>query len=406
MNASAANRAQSQLQIIPFIAGDGIGPEIMAVTRTVLDAAVASAYAGSRQIEWRPLLAGAAAVAAGQAPLPEATIAAIASHGVALKGPLTTPVGAGHRSLNVALRQALDLYANVRPVRHWPGVASPLRHPERVDLVIFRENVEDVYAGIEFEAGTQAAEDLIGWLEERGARVLDGSAIGIKPMSRARSERLVRDAIRFALATGRRSVTLVHKGNIMKATEGAFCRWGYDVAQRDFPAQTVTEEQVAAGASVAGRLLIRDRIADAMFQELLLRPEAYDVLATPNLNGDYLSDAAAAAVGGLGLAPGANLGAETALFEAVHGTAPDLAGQDRANPSSLLLSGAMMLDHLEWSQAATAVRRALATALHDGCLTVDLAAGRRNVRPLGTAAFGAAVRARLGHEGKAGRIAP
>lgn len=385
--------------VIPFIEGDGTGPDIWRAARPVLDAAVERAYGGARRIEWLELLAGEKAQRETGEWLPAQTLGAIKSHRVAIKGPLATPVGGGIRSLNVTLRQALDLYACVRPVRWFPGVPSPLRHPERVDMVVFRENTEDVYAGLEWPAGSAAARRIIAFLrEELGAEVREDSGIGLKPMSPFGTKRLVRLAIRYAVARGRRSVTIMHKGNIMKFTEGAFRQWAHEVAREEFPEETVTEEEVAAagGAAPEGRVVIKDRIADNMFQQVLLRPEEYDVIATPNLNGDYISDALAAAVGGLGMAPGGNIGDGYAVFEATHGTAPKYAGQDVVNPCSLILSGAMMLEHMGWTEAADLVVRGVEAAIADRVVTYDLARGMEGVRPVRTSEFGAAVAERIG----------
>jgi isocitrate dehydrogenase len=359
--------------VVPFIEGDGTGPDIWRATRRVLDGAVARVYGGRRAIAWVEVLAGEKAKAATGEWLPAATLAAIRDYRVAIKGPLTTPVGGGIRSLNVALRQALDLYACVRPVRYYPGTPSPVRRPEAVDMVIFRENVEDVYAGIEWPAGSAEARRLIELLAALGKPVRADSAIGIKPVSETGSKRLVRKALRHALARGRRHLTLVHKGNIMKFTEGAFKEWGYEVARQEFGEHTVVEHELAAGEPPpAGKVVVGDRIADSMFQQALLRPEEYEVLATTNLNGDYLSDALAAQVGGLGMAPGSNEGDGLAVFEATHGTAPKYAGQDKVNPGSLLLSGVMMLRWLGWEEAAAAVEGGLARTISQRRVTYDL----------------------------------
>ena len=386
--------------IIPVIEGDGIGPDIMRVTRKVIDAAVKKSYGGEREIAWMDVYAGESAMAAYNSALPEDTLAAIREFVVALKGPLTTPVGGGFRSLNVALRQILDLYACVRPVKYYDGVPAPVTHPEQMDVVIFRENTEDVYAGIEWEAGSDQANRVITFLNERfGTKIRGSSGIGVKPMSAFASKRLVRRAIRFAVENGRDSVTLVHKGNIMKFTEGAFKNWGYDLAREEFSAQTVTEDQVAedhGGKAPAGKIVIKDRIADSMFQQILTRTSDYSVIATPNLNGDYLSDACAAQVGGLGMAPGANIGDEAALFEATHGTAPKYANQDKVNPGSLLLSGVMMLQHLGWGEAAGIVERGLAKTIKSKKVTYDLARLLGDVPPLRTSEFGDAIIANLG----------
>jgi len=375
--------------IVGYIEGDGVGPELMTACRPVWDAAVRLAYGGRRRIHWCELFLGAKAAEKFDGEIfPEATLDAIRDLKVAIKGPLTTPVGSGHRSLNVSLRQALDLYACVRPVRHLPGVPSPMRHPERVDLVIFRENTEDVYAGIEFAAGSPEAESLRRFLEQRfGHQLPPACGLGVKPISERASKRLVRRAIRFALEKGRRSVTLMHKGNIMKHTEGAFRQWGYQVAREEFGDRVVAEQDLAAGSLPEGKVVIKDRIADILFQLLLLRPEDFDVIATPNLNGDYLSDAAAAQVGGVGIAPGANLGDEVAVFEATHGSAPKYAGLNKVNPGSLLLSGAMMLEHLGWNEAAGLIVEAYARTVQDGIVTYDFARQMAGAREVGTREF-------------------
>jgi isocitrate dehydrogenase len=360
--------------IVPFIEGDGIGPDIWRATRRVLDGAVAKVYGGRRAFAWFEVLAGEKARDQTGEWLPADTLAAIRAYRVAIKGPLTTPVGGGIRSLNVALRQALDLYACVRPVRYYPGTPSPVRRPEAVDMVIFRENTEDVYAGIEWPAGSGEARRLIDFLATLGKPVRADSGIGIKPISETGSKRLVRAALHYAIANRRHNLTLVHKGNIMKFTEGAFRDWGYEVARQEFGEQTVAEHDLAArgAAAAGGRIVISDRIADSMFQQVLLRPEEYEVIATTNLNGDYLSDALAAQIGGLGMAPGSNEGDGIAVFEATHGTAPKYAGQDKVNPGSLLLSGVMMLRWLGWSEAADAVERGLAATIVQKRVTYDL----------------------------------
>jgi isocitrate dehydrogenase len=363
--------------IIPFIEGDGIGPDIWRATRLVLDAAVERAYGGGRQITWLEILAGEKAHDKTGEWLPEASVETIRQHHVAIKGPLTTPVGGGIRSVNVQLRQVLDLYACVRPVRHIEGIPSPVTAPENVDMVVFRENTEDVYSGLEWEAESEIAKKLIDFIErEAGRTIREGSGIGIKPMSRFGTRRLVKMAIEYAIAQKRPSVTIVHKGNIMKFTEGAFCRWGYEVAEELFSDKIITEEALWErydGQVPEGRIVIKNRIADAMFQQILLRPAEYDVLAMPNLNGDYMSDALAAMAGGLGMAPGANIGDGCALFEATHGTAPKYAGLDKVNPGSLILSGAMLLDHLNWGEAAELVRKGLLGAIEKKKVTYDLA---------------------------------
>ncbi|MDY6838657.1 MAG: isocitrate dehydrogenase (NADP(+)) [Thermodesulfobacteriota bacterium] len=371
-----ANPGVPGTPVIPFIEGDGIGPDIWAACRRVLDAAVHVAYGEKRTIRWIEALAGEKAFRETGQWLPEGTLQAIMDHGVAIKGPLTTPVGKGIRSLNVTLRQILDLYACIRPIRHIRGVPSPVKHPERVNMVVFRENTEDVYAGIEWGAESPEAQRVIAFLEDHmGVRVHKDSALGIKPMSRQASRRLVRRAIQYALDQNLPSVTLVHKGNIMKHTEGAFMKWGYEVAREQFGGQTVVESeaQEQRGETVSDKVVIKDRIADMMFQQVLLRPDAYHVIATPNLNGDYLSDALAAQVGGLGLAPGANIGDTCAVFEATHGSAPKYAGKDTANPVSLMLSGVMMLEHLGWMEAGSTVERAIEETISEGIVTYDLA---------------------------------
>ncbi|MBI4390824.1 MAG: isocitrate dehydrogenase (NADP(+)) [candidate division NC10 bacterium] len=363
--------------IIPFIEGDGIGPDIWAASVRVLDGAVAKAFGRKRRIVWYELYAGDKAQNRFGQLLPEETIQAIRDYIVAIKGPLTTPVGGGFRSLNVALRQRLDLFACVRPVRYFHGAPSPVRHPEKMDVVIYRENTEDVYAGIEWAQGSAEAQKIIAFLtHECGAQIRPDSGIGIKPISVTGTKRLVRMAIEFALARKRRSVTLVHKGNIMKHTEGAFRDWGYDVAREEFGALTIPEEEVWTrykGQVPEGMVVIKDRIADSMMQQILTRTEEYDVIATPNLNGDYLSDACAAQVGGLGIAPGANIGIPTALFEATHGSAPKYAGQDKVNPGSVILSGAMMLEHLGWQPAADLIYRGMEQTIRGKRVTYDFA---------------------------------
>ena len=359
--------------IIPFIEGDGIGPDIWAATCHVVDSAVANAYGGRREIAWMEVFAGEKANDRAGEWLPAETLDALTDFRVAIKGPLTTPVGGGIRSLNVTLRQVLDLYSCIRPVRWIQGVPSPVSEPHKVDMVIFRENTEDVYAGIEWASGTAEADRVRDFLQEQmGSSIREASGIGIKPVSPFGTKRHVAAAIRYALARGRDSVTLMHKGNIMKYTEGAFRDWGYEVAQELFPDETIAEARLWEGEEADGRVVIKDRIADSMFQQVLLRPAEYSVVATPNLNGDYLSDACAAQVGGLGMAPGANVGDSVALFEATHGTAPKYAGLDRVNPGSLILSAAMMLEHLGWDEAAKAIDRGLEGAVGARLVTYDL----------------------------------
>ncbi|MBW2575876.1 MAG: isocitrate dehydrogenase (NADP(+)) [Deltaproteobacteria bacterium] len=363
--------------VIPFIEGDGIGSDIWRAARRVLDAAVSGSYGNDRKIQWLEVLAGEKAFNQTQTWLPEETLEKIRTHRVAIKGPLTTPVGEGIRSINVSLRQELDLYACVRPTKYITGIPSPVLRPEQVDMVIFRENTEDVYMGLEWKADSLMAQKIIDLVKtEDGREIRADSGIGLKPMSRFGTRRLVRMAIEYAIAHKKKSVTIVHKGNIMKFTEGAFRSWGYQVAREEFGEWIITEEELWEkhdGEIPGNKVVIKDRIADAMFQQILLRPAEYDVLAMPNLNGDYMSDALSAMVGGLGLAPGANIGDGIALFEATHGTAPKYAGQDKVNPGSLILSGAMMLDYLGWKEAAERVREGLAKAVEQKRVTYDLA---------------------------------
>ena len=381
--------------IIPFIEGDGTGPDIWAAARRVLDAAVAKSYNGSHTIEWLEIFAGEKAFQRTGEWLPQETIDALKKYVVSIKGPLTTPVGEGMRSLNVTLRQVLDLYACVRPVRYYQGVVSPVKDPGQVDMVIFRENTEDVYAGIEWQAGTEKANRVIEFLRnEMGALIRDNSGIGIKPISEFGTKRLVRKAIQYALDQGRDSVTLVHKGNIMKFTEGAFRNWGYELAAEEFGDSVITEAALWEqhnGVIPEGKIVMKDRIADAMFQQILLRPSEYSVLAMPNLNGDYMSDALAAQVGGLGIAPGANIGDGVALFEATHGTAPKYAGLDKVNPGSLLLSGVMMLEYIGWKEAAELIKTALETTISKKTVTYDLARLMEGATELSCSAFGSAI---------------
>jgi isocitrate dehydrogenase len=380
---------------IGFIEGDGVGPDIWAAAQRVLNAAVEKAYAGQKRIHWVELLAGEKAYRATGEYLPQRTFHMLRQCLVAIKGPLTTPVGGGIRSINVTLRQAVDLYACIRPVRYFPGIPSPVKHPEKVDMVVFRENTEDLYAGIEWPAGSPEAEKLTKVLNEQfGVTLPEGSGIGIKPISRQGTQRLVRRAIQYALARGLPSVTLVHKGNIMKFTEGAFRDWGYQLALAEFSEQTLTEEELATkyhGVVPAGRAMINDRIADNMFQQVLLRAEEYHVLATPNLNGDYLSDALAAQVGGLGMSPGANIGDTCAIFEATHGSAPKYAGMDKVNPGSLILSGVMMLEHLGWMKAAKKIRQSLERTILEKIVTYDLARQMSGAKEVRCSEFGRAI---------------
>nr|MBP8858056.1 NADP-dependent isocitrate dehydrogenase [Anaerolineaceae bacterium] len=393
-SAQTIQRTNNRLEVpdhpvIPFIAGDGCGVDVWPAARKTLDAAVQAAYHGSRRIAWLELFAGEKSQQVYGTPLPAETLQAFSQYLVGIKGPLGTPVGGGMRSLNVALRKTLDLYACVRPVRWFRGVPAPTKHPEKVDMVIFRENTEDLYSGIEFPAGTDQNRALLGWLQERypaeyqRLRFNEEVGIGLKPVSREGSRRLVRAAIRWALENRRRRVTLVHKGNIMKYTEGAFRQWGYELARQEFPGQVYTqlqweETRLRQGEEAAslereqalqqGKLYLNDIITDAAFERTLTCPEEFDVLATTNLNGDYLSDALAAQVGGIGIAPGANINFESgaAIFEATHGTAPTIAGKDIANPCSLILSGSMLLAYLGWKEAAALLENALQTTLQEG----------------------------------------
>ena len=360
--------------ILPYIEGDGVGPEIVAVARRVLDAAVAKAYGGERRLVWFEVFAGGKAWERYGEWLPNDTLDAISHYGIALKGPLTTPVGGGFKSLNSTLRQELELYACLRPVRWFPGAPSPMKHPERVNLTIFRENTEDVYAGIEWREKTGGSRRVIEFLNrEMGCDLPAETALGVKPMSARRSQALVRRAIRHAVDHSQPSVTLVHKGNIMKFTEGAFRDWGYAVAREEFGAVTITEEDSRGREALDGRIVIKDRILDSMFQQLVTRPEDYSVLATTNLNGDYLSYAAAGLIGGLGLAPGGSFGDEVAVFEATHGTAPAHAGRDDVNPGALILSGGMLLEHLGWMEAASLIVGGVQEAIASKRVTYDLA---------------------------------
>ncbi|MEE8580240.1 MAG: isocitrate dehydrogenase (NADP(+)) [Myxococcota bacterium] len=390
--------------IIPFIEGDGIGPDIWRASVRVFDAAVKKAYGGKRRIAWYEVYAGEKAneIYGPDTWLPDDTVKAIREYSVAIKGPLTTPVGGGIRSINVRLRQVLDLYACVRPVHWYRGVPSPVKEPGKLDIVIFRENTEDVYAGIEFEQGTPEARKLIEFLiDELKQSVRADSGIGIKPISITGTERLVRMAIGYALERGRRSVTLVHKGNIMKYTEGAFRDWGYELAKREFRDRIVTEDELwdeHRGTLPEDKLLIKDRIADAMFQQVLLRPDEYEVIALPNLNGDYLSDATAAQVGGLGIAPGANIGDHAALFEATHGTAPKYAGQDKVNPGSVILSGVMMLDYLGWKEAGQLIERGIEMALDQKRVTYDFERQMDGATVVSCSGFGDAIIENIGSQ--------
>jgi isocitrate dehydrogenase len=358
--------------IVPFIEGDGTGRDIWKASQLVFDGAVQKAYGGKRHVAWYEIFAGEKAHDKFQSWLPDDTVEAIRQFHVAIKGPLTTPVGGGIRSLNVALRQILTLYVCLRPVRYFQGVPSPVKHPEKLNVVIFRENTEDVYAGIEWQQGSADARKVINFLNnEMGKSIREDSGIGIKPISVGGSKRLIRRAIQYAIENGRKSVTLVHKGNIQKFTEGAFRDWGYELVQEEFADACVTEEE-CGGTAPAGKILVKDRIADSMFQQVLLRPTEYDVIATTNLNGDYISDACAAQVGGLGLAPGANIGDEHGVFEATHGTAPKYADQDVINPGSVILSGAMMFRYMGWKEAADLIEAGIAETIRQKRVTYDL----------------------------------
>jgi isocitrate dehydrogenase len=382
--------------IIPFIEGDGTGPDIWRASVRVFDAAVQKAFGGKKRIAWFEVPAGEKAKAKYGEWLPNDTLEAVRAYKVAIKGPLTTPVGGGIRSLNVTLRQVLDLYACVRPVRYFTGTPAPVTHPERMDVVIFRENTEDVYAGIEWAKGTPEAAKVIDFLaREMGKTIRPDSGVGIKPISEFGTKRLVRMAIQYAIDNKRKTVTIVHKGNIMKFTEGAFRDWGYEVAKSEFRDQIVTEEEVSGGAARDGRILINDRIADSVFQQILTRTAEYDVFACPNLNGDYLSDACAAQVGGLGIAPGANIGDEIGFFEATHGTAPKYAGKDVINPGSVILSGVMMFRYLGWGAAADLVERGLEQTIKDKKVTYDLARQMDGATELKTSAFADAIIANM-----------
>lgn len=387
--------------IIAFIEGDGTGPDIWNASKRVFDAAVQKAYGGKRKIAWMEIYAGEKAVNVyGKNKwLPEETVEAIKEYFIAIKGPLTTPIGGGIRSLNVAIRQMLDLYACVRPVKYYSGTPSPVKTPQRLNIIIFRENTEDVYSGIEFQSGTDEADKLIKYINRNfDKHIRIPSGIGIKPMSEFGTSRLVRKAIQYAIDHRRRSVTLVHKGNIMKFTEGSFKEWGYKVAIDEFRDHIVTEDELwknYEGRMPMGKILIKDRIADSIFQQLLLRPREYDVLATPNLNGDYLSDAAAAQVGGLGIAPGANLSDTHAIFEATHGTAPKYAGLDKVNPGSVILSGVMMLEFMGWIEAARVLEKSMRKTIQAKIVTYDLARLMKGATEVKTSEFASAMIANL-----------
>jgi isocitrate dehydrogenase len=386
--------------VIPFIEGDGTGPDIWKAARLVMDGAVAKAYKGKREIKWLEILAGEKAFLKTGEWLPEETLNSIREHIVAIKGPMTTPVGKGIRSVNVALRQKLDLFSCVRPVRYIKSVPSPMRYPEKINMVIFRENTEDVYAGIEWEAGSDGADKVRAFLENNmGVYLPADSGIGIKTISEKNSKRLVSSAIAYAVEKGFSSVTLMHKGNIMKFTEGAFSKWGYETAREKFGDRTITEQEVFdkyGGKQPVNKIVIKDRIADMLFQQVLLRPDEYGVIATPNLNGDYLSDAIAAQVGGLGMAPGANIGDSCAVFEATHGTAPKYAGKDMVNPGSLILSGAMMFDYMGWKEAAEFIRNGLQATIEKRTVTYDLARQIKGAKEVKCSEFALAITENIG----------
>jgi len=386
--------------VLLFIEGDGIGPDIWRGTREVLDRAVEIAYNGTKEITWKEILAGEKAYNATGEWLPEETISRIEDYRVAIKGPLTTPVGGGIRSINVALRQKFKLHSCIRPVRHFKGVPSPVKWPEHVDMVIFRENMEDLYSGIEWKAGSDDALKVLSFLNDRmGQSIAGDSGIGIKPISARNTKNLMRNAVRYAIKHNRRSVTIMHKGNIMKYTEGAFRDWCYEVAKDEFPDNTITETELKEKYNwkqPEDKVVIKDRIADALFQEIIIRPLNYDVIAAPNLNGDYISDALAALVGGLGIAPGANIGDNHAIFEATHGTAPDIAGEDIANPGSLILSGEMMLRYIGWDKAADMIIDAFEKTISEGKITLDFSSQMTGVSSLKSSEFGHAVAENMG----------
>ena len=394
IEAAGGNFKVPDQPIIPFIEGDGTGPDIWRASVRVFDAAVARAYGGKRKIHWMEVLAGEKAFKQTGEWMPAESLESVREFRIAIKGPLTTPVGGGIRSLNVALRQELDLYACIRPVRYFKGVGAPVKHPELVDVVVFRENIEDVYSGIEFAAGSPEAEKLRLFVEkEFQKKIRPNSAIGLKPMSAFGSKRLIAMALRYAIKRHRPSVTMMHKGNIMKFTEGGFRDWGYELARESFGGSVVAEADLvnAGGKARADAVVLKDRIADSMFQQILLRPDEYSVIATPNLNGDYISDALAAEVGGLGIAPGGNVGDEAAVFEATHGTAPKYADLDKINPGSVILSGVMMLELMGWDEAAALIERGLETAIAATTVTYDLARQMPGATEVSTSGFGDAI---------------
>jgi len=378
--------------IIPFIEGDGVGPDVTRAMKMVVDASVLKAYSGKKSIVWFEIYASDKADSIYKNSLPEDTLKAIEYFRVSIKGPLTTPVSEGHRSFNVAIRQILDLYACVRPVNYIKGVPAPVKEPEKLDVVIFRENTEDVYAGIEWAAGTKEANMVISFLKDNfRTSIREDSGIGIKPMSAFATKRLVRMAIQYAIDHNHRSITLVHKGNIMKYTEGAFKNWGYEVAKDEFAGKVITEEELGSQPQTSDKIVIKDRIADSMFQQVLIRPEEYDVVVTSNLNGDYLSDACAAQIGGLGMAPGGNIGDGVAVFEATHGTAPKYAGKDMVNPGSLILSAVMMLEYMEWNEPAKMITDALGKTILQKRVTYDLERQMEGATKLSTSQFASAI---------------
>lgn len=388
--------------IIPFIEGDGTGPDIWNASRVVFEKAVEKAFGGKKKITWMEIYAGekATKVYGENEWLPDETIDAINEYVVSIKGPLTTPVGGGIRSLNVALRQKLDLFACVRPVKYYSGTPSPMKKPKDVNIVLYRENTEDVYSGIEFKAESVEAEKLINFINENFHKnIRNGSGIGVKPMSEFGSRRLIKKAIDYAIASKRKSVTLVHKGNIMKFTEGSFKEWGYKLAKEEYPDVIITEQELFSdygGTQPSDKIVLKDRIADNMFQQLLLRPNEYEVLATPNLNGDYLSDAAAAQVGGLGIAPGANISYHVAVFEATHGTAPKYAGMDKVNPGSVILSGVMMLEYIGWKKAARLIEMAMTKTIKSKVVTYDFARLMNGAKEVKASEFAAEIIKNMG----------
>ena len=373
---------------IPFIEGDGIGPDITRATKKVIDEALRISYGNERKFNWIELLAGEKAISKFNTPLPDDTVNKITEYRIALKGPLTTPVGGGFRSINVTLRQKMDLYANVRPVKYYPGLPSPVKSPEKVDMVVFRENTEDVYMGIEFPYNSKEAEQVIELMAKFGHPIREGSGIGIKPISKFGTTRIAKMAIEYAFENGRKSVTIMHKGNIMKYTEGAFKEWSYETSKQ-FGDRVVNETETA-GKNMSGKIVIKDRIADNMFQQILLRPDEYDILLCPNLNGDYISDALAAQIGGIGVAPSGNIGDNYAVFEAVHGSAPKYANLDVADPSSLLLSAVMMLRYIKWNEPANLIEKAFVDTLRDKQVPQDLAR-HLGVKALKTSEFGESI---------------